>query len=572
MRRVFMKLLMLGMTVAATAQTDGLKPVEAGLLTVKDFGSQRVTRAASSRQGVKATLKYEQIADMATPRMGHQLIPSGEGFVAVGGRTTGFELTKTAELYLNGSWKSVYISNTHDGAFSVRLPDGRYMVGGGFASSQGIGQSRFTDIYDPQTRTFIAGPLMTTARAQAQAVVLGGKVYVSGNWYADDQQMDVYDGSSFSAVGIMDGRTKPYMMYDAAGNPYVMSPQNNNGGSFGYYTETDGSQLLLCDKFFVSEGETRYFKLPFNEQLLPLPLPDDIRSSDYHIIFNGNNCYLMLVKTPTGYLLYMMDLDEGMLYRYTKFVIPTVDDAGATITWRGGVLTNEARKELYLIGASGAVTNQTLHVVSLNYTTDEWTIASASGFRHNMLSASWTLMNDGRLACTGGGIKDNTDAQTAAYIITPTTAGMGDAEQGADDLVDRKVLVVETKDHVQTTYLLWHRPQVRFEGDNLRVVSTTADVTYKLSDILRFTYETRTVSGIRDVSQPAPELGYDADGTLVVSQLPKGANVCIYSLDGKLVGQLTAAYNGTFRISLATLPQGVYLVKADNTTYKIMKR
>ena len=74
------------------------------------------------------------------------------------------------------------------------------------------------------------------------------------------------------------------------------------------------------------------------------------------------------------------------------------------------------------------------------------------------------------------------------------------------------------------------------------------------------------------MSQPAPELGYDADGTLVVSQLPKGANVCIYSLDGKLVGQLTAAYNGTFRISLATLPQGVYLVKADNTTYKIMKR
>ena len=79
MRRVFMKLLMLGMTVVATAQTDGLKPVEAGLLAVKEFGSQRVTRAASSRQGVKATLKYEQIADMATPRMGHQLIPSGEG-------------------------------------------------------------------------------------------------------------------------------------------------------------------------------------------------------------------------------------------------------------------------------------------------------------------------------------------------------------------------------------------------------------------------------------------------------------------------------------------------------------
>jgi len=74
--------------------------------------------------------------------------------VAVGGRTTGFELTKTAELYLNGSWKSVYISNTHDGAFSVRLPDGRYMVGGG-SVSDGV---TFTKLVEKRVNNNIVKP------------------------------------------------------------------------------------------------------------------------------------------------------------------------------------------------------------------------------------------------------------------------------------------------------------------------------------------------------------------------------------------------------------------------------
>ena len=39
-----------------------------------------------------------------------------------------------------------------------------------------------------------------------------------------------------------------------------------------------------------------------------------------------------------------------------------------------------------------------------------------------------------------------------------------------------------------------------------------------------------------------------------------------------MVQQLQAGHSGTYRISLSSLPQGVYIVKADNITYKIMKR
>ena len=530
----------------------------------------RTTRADDPRQGVRATLRYEQAADMAVARMAHQAFPSGDGLVVVGGRTTGFQLTKTAELWQNGTWTTIPIASAHDGAFAVRLSNGRYMVGGGFASAGGVGQTKVTDIYDPTTRTFATGPKLTTARAQSMAMAVGSQVYVSGNWYADDPTMDFYDGASFKAVAQTDGRTSPYMMYDADGNIYAFSSLNEHGQSFGYYTDDDGEQLLV-DRYSPATGETRYLALPFTSENSLLPLSDDVRPSDYHVVYSGYNCYLLLSRAADGCRLYMLNLDQMGLYRFQNVVIPTADDEGRTITWRGGVLTNSVRQEAYLIGASGPAARQTLHLISLNYDTDEWTLATATGFSHNLLSASWTVLSDGRLACTGGSVNDNTDARPTVYLFTPPVAGQGDTEPDPGPLVDRNYLVVETKNHVLTTYMLAERPQVRFEGANLRVVSAKADVTYRLSDILRFTYEKRSVTGVSELQAEPAAVDYE-DGELVISGLKAGAAVGVYSLDGKLVRQLTARHAGTYRLSLAALPQGVYIVKADNITYKIMKR
>ena len=164
-RRILLALAVLSCTGSLLADK---KPVKVGLADITAARQQRVTRAAD-KEGVKATLKYEKVADMLTPRMAHQAFPSGNGLVVVGGRTTGFNLTKTAELYQDGTWTSLSIANNHDGAFAVKLSDGRYMVGGGFSSAKGVGQSRVTDIYNPQTRTFTAGPQLTSARAQGKA-------------------------------------------------------------------------------------------------------------------------------------------------------------------------------------------------------------------------------------------------------------------------------------------------------------------------------------------------------------------------------------------------------------------
>ena len=152
------------------------------------------------------------------------------------------------------------------------------------------------------------------------------------------------------------------------------------------------------------------------------------------------------------------------------------------------------------------------------------------------------------------------------YDFTPGSTTPDDG-----DMVERKYLVVETKNHVKTTYMLARKPEVTFVGNSLHIVSSDADVTYDLLDVLRVTYETQSVTGVSELHEDPATIDYE-DGQLIISGIKAGAPVGIYSLDGKLVKQLTAQRSGSFRISLASLPQGMYIVKADNITYKILKR
>ena len=560
------------MTILATIPPT--QPVK----NFKGLVKKSSTRADGDKMGVISDLKYEKLPDMKVARLWHQTFPTSNGLVVVGGHTTGFSPTKTAEIYRDGKWQELSISSAHDGGFSVMLNDGRWMIGGGFSQSNGVGQLKDVDIYDPKTNTFQAGPNLSSARALAKAININGNIYVSGNWYTDDNTMDFYNGSSFSAAGNMDGRSNPYMMQDKDGNVLALGTQNTYGDDVELYTYSDGSKGIVADCYNPSTGKTGYTATIFSEMCFPLTLPNEFRSSDALFTFSGESYHVFLCMEQTSgydyiYKLYLYCIDEGKYYQYGDFHIPsTHPETGEEISYRGGVYVNEAKGELYLIGSSAKWQDETVHIISFNYTTYEWTISSASGFSYDLMQGSWTLMPDGRLACTGGYTDSNSHPSSEAYLFTPPTAGESSGEM-PDPQKSGKTLVVLTKDGAKTEFLLGDKPKVLFEGKNLRITSTKADVTYALADILRFTYTNTNPTGINEIAEmdDPTEVSYQ-DGTLMLSQLKEGAVVGVYSLDGKLVQHLRAGHRGTYRLSLSSLPKGVYIVKADTITYKIMKR
>ena len=390
--------------------------------------------------------KWERIADMNTARMGHQIFPSGDGFVVVGGHTTDFQLTKTAEIYQNGKWTNISISNPHDGGFSVILGDGRVMVGGGFSSAKGVGQSKKTDIYDSKTQSFTAGPDMTVARAYAKAILMNGKVYVNGNWYADNKVMDCYDGSSFSSVGNMRNFTLPYIFASKSGTIWTWSLMDPWGETVDWGTSSSGSQGLLFNKYLVSTDETKSSLFTNMVTNVPLSLSEDVRMSNSYSAKDDR--YYFLTKNSNSYKLYYSLIDESSIGWY-NFDVPTVyPNTDVEINYRGSVFVNDAKEEVYLVGSNGPSNNQTLFLVCYNFADENVvhrTIAKIDGFEHNLMSGAWTMLNDGRLVCTGGGINSNFDAQKYAYIFTPPTSTGSSAEENGVD--------VWKKDGSHDTYL-----------------------------------------------------------------------------------------------------------------------
>jgi hypothetical protein len=93
---------------------------------------------------------------------------------------------------------------------STRLPDGRVLIAGGFAGSGGE-QSPYssTEIYDPATNRFTAGPSLREGRVGHTATVLSdGRILFAGGWTANRGargSAELYDPATgtMSATGRM---------------------------------------------------------------------------------------------------------------------------------------------------------------------------------------------------------------------------------------------------------------------------------------------------------------------------------------------------------------------------------
>ena len=154
------------------------------------------------------------------------------------------------------------------------------------------------------------------------------------------------------------------------------------------------------------------------------------------------------------------------------------------------------------------------------------------------------------------------------FIFTSLLAAMSSTLHAGDEV---ETLIILMKNGSENAFFLKDKPKVTFEGTSLKVSAATGDVSFALADVMRFTYAKKSTSGISEQVENPTGVSFEGD-VLVISQLKANTTASIYALDGKLIRQLKPQRAGTYRISLSELPSGLYLVKADNVTYKITKR
>ena len=132
-------------------------------------------------------------------------------------------------------------------------------------------------------------------------------------------------------------------------------------------------------------------------------------------------------------------------------------------------------------------------------------------------------------------------------------------------------LILLLKDGTTQTYELAEQPVITVVGTELKIVANHADVSIPLTDVVRYTFQKRSTTGIDEADSNREAIDYN-DGVLTLSGLEAGTPISLYTIDGRLLQAHTVADDGTYRQSLASLRQGVYVVKVNHKSYKIIKR
>ena len=133
-----------------------------------------------------------------------------------------------------------------------------------------------------------------------------------------------------------------------------------------------------------------------------------------------------------------------------------------------------------------------------------------------------------------------------------------------------KMLVITATDGTQTKYLLGEMPRVYVEMPYLIISAGSTSVSFPLEQLQQMHYEKApeeltAIEGIKVKENKREKERID------FSNLPANANVSIYTLDGKLIYNLRPTQEKTLSLPFNSLKSGVYLVKVNDVTYKILK-
>ena len=270
--------------------------------------------------------------------------------------------------------------------------------------------------------------------------------------------------------------------------------------------------------------------------------------------------------------------------------IATVDGNGKVTAVAAGNATITAKaKDGSNKSATCAVTVKAATVsvtsVTLNKTTAELEVGGTL-----TLTATVSPSNATNKALDWSSSNKSVATVEANGKVTAVAAGkatiMAKAKDGSNKSATCSVTVKASSDGSQPkfeTLVLWHangktteislskKPQIQFAPDKVLVKGAGINFEYPLSDIVKFTYKKEDI--INDIDNPTNQADFTRDNERIVFTGIKSTDeVALYKLNGSRVDIQLKAVDDSLVLPLNSIPQGIYLLRINNQTFKIIKK
>lgn len=351
-------------------------------------------------------LDVERLPNLNVSRAGHQTFYVNNEMVAVGGHTSGFVPTPTAEYFRDGQWHLMNTVYKHDQGFALPLKSGKVMIAGGHELDLGIGHIFSVELYDPSLHRFEGYGCLDKKRSWAECLELdSGKVIITGNWYENDG-LEQYNGSNlFSFVKeVSQARTLPFLFRTGKDDAIIM----------GGINERDHR----LDTIIIDRLHGKPFTLSLFDTWHPaafLPYKTEHRAMDSFIgdEEKGIYAYLMAVEDSTGQMAIAKVEGERISLLDTQSQVPMKSQWGE-ISYFTTVIVDRKVGRGYMVGHDEG---GRLYVLSIDYTTVPASLTlyysepqEHIGYHTPVLTAEGNLM-------MVGGITDNNFKPYASAVL-----------------------------------------------------------------------------------------------------------------------------------------------------------
>lgn len=128
-------------------------------------------------------------------------------------------------------------------------------------------------------------------------------------------------------------------------------------------------------------------------------------------------------------------------------------------------------------------------------------------------------------------------------------------------------VVISTKEGEQVRIAVSKHPQVSFTETDLVLTAPEVTLSYPFDNSLKISFG--NISGISEEREQTAAFRITRS-SLDASGLKPCSQACIYSLNGSVVTNGMTDSNGCWHADLDMLPQGIYIIKCNEITYKMI--
>ena len=318
--------------------------------------AQRLREGASAGMQLCPIVKMQvkRLPDMNMARGEHATFFLNGELTVVGGHTTSFVPTPTAEYLHDGQWHQVAMAYAHDHALAIQLSSGKVLIAGGQDQPLGIGQTFTAELYDPATHTSTGFGCLSTKRTMACGVELdSGRVLITGNWYHDDS-IEMFDGRNWFAPVKMgsQGRAAPFVFRTARNNAIIVGNHDVHGRRH--------------DSIVVDRLHGTSFRPPLLQEWRPMTHSGTLRNELAFIGDATSDVYAYLMPVVReGQIAIALVNDTVFTLLRTDHPVPMQTATGDTIIYPNCVVASDrTSRKAYLTGMDS---DKRLYVYAIDY-------------------------------------------------------------------------------------------------------------------------------------------------------------------------------------------------------------